>query len=79
MKALVPYNENGIPLGEHHPRATIPDAVVVRIRDLYEYEHVTTAEIARRLGVNTHTVRGIVYYRRRRQAVAEWRKQPPTP
>ena len=76
---LVPYNANGIPLGEAHPCAKIPDAIVVRIRDLREYEHATIPEIARRLELNRHTVHAIVYYRRRRQAVADWREMPDRP
>lgn len=68
----VPVNELGRRIGDGHHRCTIPDAVVVRIRDLREYEHVTIPEIARRLGVAAETVRAIVYYRRRAQIARDY-------
>lgn len=72
----VPVSDRGIPLGEHHHRAKLPDAVVVQIRDLREHENMTIAEIARRLSLPVGTVHAIAYYRRRATLPADWRRVP---
>ena len=73
MKQRIPVNELNQPLGDAHPRTRLPDAVVVRIRDLFEHHDLTAPEIARREGVSVHTVRSIVQYRRRRMVYRDWR------
>lgn len=76
---LVPVSEHGIPVGEHHHRSTIPDAIVTLIRDMREEHHVTIPEIARKLALREHTVHAIVYYRRRAVTPTEWRRVPNNP
>jgi transcription initiation factor IIE alpha subunit len=67
-------NDRGFRIGEKHHNSTIPDAVVVQMRDLYEHEDVTPTEIARRLGCKLDTVKAVVYYKRRAQVPADWRE-----
>lgn len=76
---LVPVSEHGIPVGEHHHRSTIPDAVVTLIRDMREEHHVTVADIARKLALRETTVRSIVYYRRRAVTPTDYRRVPIEP
>lgn len=58
-------NERNQPLGESRKNCTIPDAVVVRIRDLREHEHLQIREIARIVDLPEDTVHSICLYRRR--------------
>lgn len=53
--------------GEQHPRCVIPDALVVRMRDLYEHptQPMSAYKIARLLKLPVSTVKKIVYYQRR--------------
>jgi hypothetical protein len=60
-------SETGCRVGDSHHNAKVPDAVVVQARDMYEYEHMIPAEIARKLGV----LHGIVYYTRRNVTARE--------
>ena len=69
----IPVNELNQPLGEAHPRCRIPDAMVVRIRDLYERHKLTKREVARATGVSFWTVKDYVEYRRRRMVYSNWR------
>jgi hypothetical protein len=62
-------NERGYRVGDSHHNAKLPDAVVVRARDLHEFEGVQAPEIARRLGVefgiqppSVSSVKKWVYY-----------------
>lgn len=70
----VTRNEEGYRIGDAHQRCTVPDAVVVRIRDMHEHpvKPIGAYKIARLLGLNVNTVKKIVYYQRRVQ-------RPPTP
>lgn len=71
VKPAVKRSETGYRCGDSHQNAKVPDAVVVRARDLYEFEHLTPTEIARKLGVEqglavpVRTVQDWVYYVRR--------------
>lgn len=66
----VKRNEDGYRCGDSHQNAKVPDAVVVRARDLHEFENVMAPEIARRLGVEfgltppppESTVKKWIYY-----------------
>ena len=58
-------NERNQPLGESRKNCTIPDAVVVRIRDLREHENMRVREIARIVNIPKDTVQSICLYRRR--------------
>lgn len=68
--ARVKRSERGYRCGDSHHNAKMPDAVVVRARDLHDYEAVTAPEIARRLGVefglepplSESTVKKWIYY-----------------
>lgn len=71
----IPVNELNQPLGEAHPCCKIPDAVVVRWRDLHERHGLSVPEIARREGASEHTVKLVCAYRRRRMVYREWREQ----
>lgn len=70
MAPRVKRSETGRRCGDSHQNAKVPDAVVVRARDMHEYEHVAVPEIARRLGVefglhpplSVSTVKKWVYY-----------------
>lgn len=73
---LVPVSESGRCIGEHHHRAIVPDAVVVRIRDMFEMDGYTRPEIARQLGVSLSSVIAYVTYRRRATQPADWRRVP---
>lgn len=70
MARKVQVDENGRRIGETHPRSTVPDDVVVQIRDLKEYDCLNCPQIARRLGVALGTVRKIARYERRVSVVA---------
>lgn len=64
-------------IGEGHHRSTIPDAVVVEIRDLYEYRALSIREIMAKLAergiqVRYRTVRKIVNYERRAQVAVDY-------
>ena len=52
-------------IGPANPNYTVPDAVVVTIRDLRERRGLSLPEIARETGCAFEFVRSIVYYRRR--------------
>lgn len=53
--------------GEKHQNSTVPDAVVVQMRDLHENPHkpMGAYRIARLLGYPVNTVKKIVYYQSR--------------
>jgi|CXWL01.1.fsa_nt_gi hypothetical protein len=65
LRITIKRSEQGYRCGDSHHNAKLPDAVVVQARDLYEFDHMMPAEIARKLGVPYCTVRGWVYYRKR--------------
>jgi AraC-like DNA-binding protein len=73
------HNENGRRIGETHPVATIPDAVVRRIRDLREHEHWSLRRIAADCGVSVMHVWRICRYEVRAQIPVEWRTPNATP
>lgn len=59
--------EGAYRIGERHPRCTVPDVVVVQMRDLHEDTRcpLSAYKIARLLGYPVSTVKKIVYYQRR--------------
>lgn len=65
----VQRNEEGYRIGDSHHRCTVPDAVVVRMRDMFEHPEkpIGPTRIARLLGYPVSTVKKIVYYQRRVQ------------
>jgi hypothetical protein len=71
---LVAYGEYGRRVGESHHRASIPDALVERLRDLRELDKLPYSEISRRTGVGLRSVAMICTYKRRNCRPFEWRK-----
>jgi len=56
----------GAPPGERNGHCTIPDGVVLYVRDLREHQNLTPTEIARRAGIDSlSTVRKLIKYERR--------------
>lgn len=56
----------GAPPGERNGHCTIPDGVVLYVRNLYEHENLPAPEIARRAGIAClRTVKALIYYERR--------------
>lgn len=72
----VAVNEEGRRIGEGHPRSTISDADVKRMRDLHEFEGVGVRRIARLMGLRHTTVARILAYSRRNQTPHEWKQCP---
>lgn len=70
----VPVNEVGLRIGEGHPRATLTDAEVERIRVLHEDEGMSYTRLAAIFEVNRGTVAKICRYERRGQTPANWKK-----
>lgn len=62
---VIGYNDEGYRVGEGHPRATIPDAVIHRIRELHEKEDITYRELAKRFEISIWHVGKICRYERR--------------
>lgn len=58
-------NSQGHPLGESRKNCTIPDSMVIRIRNLREVNGLTVAEISRLVGIPEGTVKSLCLYRRR--------------
>lgn len=70
-------NANGQPIGESRKNCTIPDAVVVRIRDLREHHYMQIREISRLVNIPESTVKSICLYRRRTYVYSEEEDQGP--
>jgi hypothetical protein len=71
---LVAYNEDGRRCGQTHHNSTIPDAVVNRLRDMHEDEHVGYKKLAKLFGLHRDTVRKLCTYTRRADVPREWRE-----
>lgn len=72
-KIKVPVNDKGYRIGEGHHNCTISDAMVMRIRDMAEYEHLSCPEIAERTGIKLRTVESYVQYERRADVPRDYR------
>lgn len=70
----VALDERGFRIGETHHNATVTDAQVERIRDLYEYENWNVAQISEHLGISKNTIIKIVRYERRISTPHRWRR-----
>lgn len=66
----VAVNESGFRIGETHPRSTIPDFVVNKMRDLHEIHKKSYEQIARQFKIPYCTVAKICRYERRNQVLA---------
>ena len=72
----IAVNDEGRRIGEGHPRATISDADVKRMRDMHEFDGVGVRRIARLMGLRHTTVARILAYSRRNQVPHEWKACP---
>jgi len=75
------YTAEGLPCGETHPRAHLPDCIVIEIRDRVENRREGVAAItadlqAREYRVCRRTVERIAAYESRVATPAEWRREP---
>jgi len=73
MKRSVAYADNGYRIGEGHHQARIPDSVIRLIRDLREYDGLSYAQIAKRVGCSRQHVHRICTYVMRSAIPAVWR------
>jgi hypothetical protein len=55
-------NADGHICGAEHHRTRIPDAVVLKLRDLYEEGHLSLRDLAERFHIPHRTVHAIVTY-----------------
>ncbi len=69
---LIPVNERGFRIGEGHPKVTLSDEVIDRIRELHEDEGKSYGYIALRLNISKVYVQMICTYRRRAQTPERW-------
>lgn len=72
--ARVGVNEEGRRIGDGHPRTTITDADVKRMRDMHEFDGVGVRRIARLMGLRHTTVARILNFSRRNQIPHEWKQ-----
>jgi DNA repair protein RadC len=70
---LVAYGEYGRRVGESHHRSSISDAMVEKLRDLREFEHLTYLKISEVTGVGLGSVAKICTYERRNARVASYK------
>jgi len=68
---VVRRNDRGYRIGESRRNCTIPDAMVIRIRNLREIECMEIPAIARLVQIPEGTVKSICLYRRRRHVYIE--------
>lgn len=68
----VALNENGRRIGEGHHRATIPDEVVLAVRELHEHG-IQAPEIARKTGARIAWIHKVVRYAIRGQVARDWK------
>lgn len=71
---LVGTNDRGVAIGQYHPRAKYPDALIDQIREMREDHGLTWREIVSRTGVSMRMVRDVCAYVYRAQTYTNWRK-----
>lgn len=71
---IIALNEQGFRIGESHHNARIPQEVVDQMRDLYEDEGVSIAELAKRFKMSRSVVFKICKYERRAQTPDRWKR-----
>jgi hypothetical protein len=69
---LVAVNENGVRVGESHPRVRLTDWEVELIRILHEEDSLGYRRLAAIFEVSKRTIRDICHYRRRAETVVAW-------
>lgn len=75
---VVPLNEYGRRIGEHHPNARISDETVDRIRELHEDFGWGYLAICAELKLSLTAVRKICTYERRAQTPFKWKRMKVT-
>ena len=67
-------NEMGYRIGASHHNSTIPDAVIVQLRDLHErpLHPIGWRRLAAMFGLRPDTVKQIIYYKRCAQVPTTW-------
>lgn len=66
MSNYVPVDEQGRRVGEHHPRAHWPDAVIDKMRAMHEDQGMSYPKIGIALGgISVNTVKKVCRYQRR--------------
>lgn len=73
MIIMVPINDLGCRIGQHHPRSTIPDVLVFQMRELRDLGW-TYPEIADHVGHPVCTVSKICRYERRSQTAYRYKR-----
>lgn len=73
----VAINEAGDRVGETHPGARHPDALVNKLRDLHENYGYGYRRLARQFELSFTTVKKWLRYERRAQTPVEWREHKP--
>jgi hypothetical protein len=77
---LIPIDENGRPVGEHHHLAKLTDHEVELIRQLWEdgqedpAKRLTVRAIAEKFEVSCGTIHDIITFRRRARHPVGWRR-----
>lgn len=71
---LVAVNDDGLLIGEDHPRAKLTDAQVDEMRDLHEDHGWGMRRLARRFNCALSTAHAICTYQSRAQRPAGWKR-----
>jgi DNA-binding transcriptional regulator YiaG len=72
-KVFIAVDENGLRIGETHPKAKLTDAQVDEMRDLREEQGWSYDQLATHFGVPKITVAKICTYERRASTIARWK------
>jgi ribosome-binding protein aMBF1 (putative translation factor) len=70
----VAFNSQGLRIGETHPRSTIPDETVDRVREYREEQGKSYGWLALRFRLSYNTVKKICRYERRAQTPVSWKR-----
>lgn len=74
MSKTIGVNQNGRPVGQHHPRAKLTDGEAALIREEYASGLWSYARLADKFEISKSTVRDIVVGRRRQDEPVEYRQ-----
>ena len=71
---MVPLNDLGRRIGQHHHNAKFTDEIIDKIRDMREDMAMTYQQIAEAVGISKHVIAKICRYERRAQTPHRWIK-----
>lgn len=74
MRKILALNQRGYRIGETHPRATVPNAVVREMYVLADFYKRTPTQIARQLGYSVQYVARVLRGEQRGQVAVRWRR-----